>query len=238
MSDSSDKPEKTNTATQLTLPPPEEDTFPEMILESPPSAESGGMTELFSNEALPLVNSKLTVVESILGMLTRDYTFNDFMREILLAMMKVVKSEAGSLLEIDHQRGKMFFRSMVGRVSDQLGHFEIPVGQGIAGYVAESRQPLVVANVEENKLHLRQIGDAVGFEARNMVALPLVVRGKVYGVIELLNRVGEETYTEQDVELLVFCSQAAAKAIEVRLMLAYAIQTGKTGTNSRGEQAA
>jgi GAF domain-containing protein len=71
-----------------------------------------------------------------------------------------------------------------------------------------------------------------------MVAVPLVVRGKVYGVIELLNRVGEETYTQQDVELLVFCSQAAAKAVEVRLMLAYAIHSRQTGSDSPGEQAA
>jgi GAF domain-containing protein len=138
--------------------------------------------------------------------------------------MKVVKCEAGSIFEVDESRNALFFRAVVGQSSDQLASFVIPLGQGIVGHVAESRQPVVVSDVPENKMHLKAVQKAVGFETRNIVALPIIVRGRVFGVLELLNRVGEAEFTPTDMELLGACIQLAAKAIEVRLMIAWAAQ--------------
>jgi GAF domain-containing protein len=109
-----------------------------------------------------------------------------------------------------------------------VNRFVIPLGQGIVGYVAESRQPILVANVEENRRYLRAIQDAVGFEARNLVALPIVIRGRVYGVVELLNRVGEENYTPTDLEVLSGICELAGKAIEIRLMLGWAAKSDRS----------
>jgi GAF domain-containing protein len=82
----------------------------------------------------------------------------------------------------------------------------------------------VVSNVSENKMHLKAVQEAVGFETHNIVAVPLVVRGRTFGVLELLNRVGETEFTPTDVELLNACAQMSAKAIEIRLMIAWAAQ--------------
>jgi GAF domain-containing protein len=131
----------------------------------------------------------------------------------------VVKAEAGSFLEVDHSSNVLFFRAVVGQSSDKVSKFKIPIGQGIVGHVAETRLPLAVANAKEDRKHMRSIGNAVGFEARNLVAVPVVVRGKIFGVIELINRVGEEAFTAADVELLTYASEKVSRAIEVRLML-------------------
>ena len=189
-----------------------EDSLPAIpLLEAPPEPESpiAGMNTLvmgalFEDDSLAVTASKLAIAESYLKLLTRDFKFQDFMRELLLATMRVVKSEAGSVLEVDHTKNSLFFRAVVGQSSDRVSSFVIPMGQGIVGYVAESRQALVVANVSENKLHLKAIQDAIGFETRNLVAVPIVVRGKIYGVLELLNRIGEVDYTPADVELLKY----------------------------------
>ena len=53
----------------------------------------------------------------------------------------------------------------------------------------------MVSDVAENKMHLKAIQDAVGFEARNLVAVPIVIRGRIFGVLELLNRIGEHDFT-------------------------------------------
>jgi len=190
------------------------------VLEAPPAAESPG-SALFGDDAAVSTASRLMVAETFLSLLVRDLKFHDFMREVLLATMKVVKSEAGSLLEVDHENRSLFFRAVVGQSSDRVSRFLIPLGQGVVGYVADSRQPLIVDKVEDNKFHLKVVEYAVGFKARNLVALPIIVRGKVFGVLELLNRVGEGGYTADDVELLTYVCTMAAKAIEVRLMLAW-----------------
>src|SRR5207237_164785 len=137
---------------------------------------------------------------------------------------KVVRSEAGSILEVDHASEYLFFRTTVGQSSDRLGDFTIPLGKGIVGQVAESRLPHVVNEVEQNTTHLRSIQNAVGFQARNLVAVPIIIRGTVFGVLELLNRMGDEGFQKNDVELLTYFCDAAAKAIELRMMIAWAIQ--------------
>lgn len=196
-------------------------------LETPPSAGaaplSASMPGLFSEDATVITHSaKIVLLESFLKQITRDQSFEDFLREALLTTMKVVTSEAGSLLEVDHRRNSIFFRSVVGSRSDRLLGFVIPMGQGIAGHVAESRRPLVVSSVADNKMHLKAIQDAAGFPTRNLVAVPIVIRGRIYGVLELLNRVGEPGYTAADVEILSYACDMMAKAIEARLMIAWA----------------
>lgn len=214
---------------------------PELVLEAPPTAAAepapaAGLPGLFGDDASVITAAKFALVEAFLRQLTRDQSFDDFLREILLSMMKVVKSEAGSLLEVDHERQALFFRSVVGTSSDRVAGFVIPMSQGIVGHVAESRRPLVVANVAENKLHLRAIQEAVGFATRNLVAVPIVIRGKTFGVLELLNRIGETDYTESDVELLSYACEMAAKAIEARLMIAWSAQN-RRGAGRQGEAA-
>jgi GAF domain-containing protein len=210
----------------------------DMVLEAPPSAESPtsmlgkgllseGEGHIFGDDAVVLTAAKFSLVESFLRQVTRDQSFAEFVRELLLSVMKVVKSEAGSMLEVDHKKNSLFFRAVVGASSDRVSNFVIPMGQGVVGHVAESRRPLVVSDVAENKLHLKAIQDAVGFEARNLVAVPIVIRGRIFGVLELLNRIGEKDYTSADVELLNYACEMAARAIEARLMIAWAQKTPK-----------
>jgi GAF domain-containing protein len=216
----------------------------DLVLEAPPSAESpmaslgsvGANVGLFDDDTVAITAAKFALVESFLKQVTRDQGFGDFIREILLTTMKVVKSEAGSVLEVDHKKNSLFFRAVVGTSSDRVSSFVIPMGQGIVGHVAESRRGILVSNVGENKLHLKAIQDAVGFETRNMAAIPIVIRGRIYGVLELLNRIGEPDYTNSDLELLNYACEMAAKAIEARLMIAWGAQR-RSSAAGNGEAA-
>lgn len=183
--------------------------------------------DLFAGESLAVVSSKLHIAEAYLKLAAKDCKFQDFARDLLMTAMRVIKSEAGSLFELDPARKVLFFRAAVGTSSEKITHFSVPVGKGIVGHVAESLQPLVVTDAAENSIHLKTIDEAVGFHTRNLVAIPIVVRGQLYGVLELLNRVGEASYTQQDVELLRYCAEMASKALEIRFMVAWALGRGR-----------
>lgn len=208
-------------------------------LEAPPApdlpASSGGA--LFELDSMAMLTCKVMALEAFLALATRDLPFVEFSRELLMAFMRVIKSEAGSLFELDHESNQLFFRAIVGSSSDKLAGVSVPMGAGIVGHVAESRQPLVVSNVGENAMHLRSIQDAVGFEARNLVAVPILIRGQVYGVLELLNRVGEDGF-DKDIELLTYLCDAAARTIEIRLMLAWALKAARGGRRTSDREAA
>jgi GAF domain-containing protein len=208
-------------------------------LEEPPreAASSAGeaLGTLFPEDSMVLTSAKLTALESLMGLLTRDLKFTDFMRELLLVFMRVVKCEAGSIFELDQKNQYMFFRAAAGRVSERLSSFTVPFGQGIVGYVCESKQPLVVNNVQENEKFLRSIQDAVDFETKNMVALPIMIRGRVFGALELINRVGEDEFSPSDVYFLSHLCEFVAKAIEIRLMLAWALQGKKIAVDVKSK---
>ena len=194
-----------------------------------------GMDTLLSDQ-IPNMAAKLSIYEELLSVLTRDISFNEFMTEILLSIMKGIRCEAGSILEVNHEEKTLFFRAATGHSSDQITQFVIPMGKGIAGHVAEAKQPFVTSNLEQNDVHLKSISKSVGFDAKSLLAVPILVRGKIFGVLELLNRVGEKEFSASDVELAMQVCGYVSKAIEVRLMLSWSLQS--KAKQSKGSKAA
>lgn len=204
-----------------------------------PELESGAeelfSDELFSKESFAVVTAKLHIAENFLGLATRSCNFSDFSSEILRAVNSTVPCEAGSLLELDQKNNSLFFRATFGQSSEDVSKFVIPIGTGIVGHVAESLQPYVETNPETNEIHLKSIGDAIGFKTKNIAAVPIVIRGKLFGVLELLNRIGEGGFSKEDVEILNYSAEKAAKCIEIRLMLAWAMKN--SSQNNTGQAA-
>lgn len=182
---------------------------------------------LFEEESFAVVSAKLWIAETFLTLATRNCKFSEFCHEILITISKTVPSEAGSLLELDQKNNSLFFRATFGQSSEDVSKFVIPVGTGIVGHVAESLQPYVETNPEENEIHLKSISDAIGFKTKNIAAVSVLIRGKLFGVLELLNHIGEEGFSKEDVEILTYAAAHAAKCIEIRLMLSWAVQTSQ-----------
>lgn len=195
------------------------------VLEAPSSSEAGTETigSLLGDEATATNTKKLALNESLLNLLTKDLLFQDLMREILMAIQRIVPCEAGTIFELDQENQSLFFRAVSGQASDTVTRFLIPMGQGIVGFVAESRKPARVDQVQDNARHIKAIQEAVGFSPKNLVAVPMFLRGKIYGVLELLNRNGEDCFKDQDVELLEYAVAMASKIMEARLVLAWAL---------------
>jgi transcriptional regulator with GAF, ATPase, and Fis domain len=167
------------------------------------------------------VTAKAAFGEALLRGIVREQDFSAFVRESLLSLMNILKWEAGSVLEFDHETDNYFFRAVTGRSSDKLPQFRVPRGQGIVGKVGEERRVCVMRDAESEKAHLGAIAKAVGFEVKCLVALPLVIGGRLYGVLELLNPEPPETLDEGAVSHLERLAELMALAIEARLKVAW-----------------
>ena len=195
------------------------------VIDLSPSAQGA----MLLDESVIAVNaSKLAALEGMAALLGRDIAYQDFAREILLIFLKAIKCEAGSLFEAEPDGKKLFFRAVAGQSSDQLDSIRIPAGKGIVGHVHESRQVTHVADCSRDSRFLKTVGDAVGFQTRNLIAAPIVIRGRVYGVIEVINRIGEGGFTSEDIELVTYLCDSAAKFIEARLVMNWASTQGSS----------
>ncbi len=193
--------------------------FAGITLEAPSVTETGGSA--FASGSPEQMHARAAFGEALLLAIVRDQRFEDFVREALLSLMNILKWEAGSVLEFDHEKESYFFRAVTGRSSHQLPQFEIPRGQGIVGKVGEERKPYLMLDGGPDNFQLRAVARAVGFDVRAMVAIPLLIDGKLYGVLELLN---PEPHVRLDEELLGHLERlgkSMSVAIEARMRIAW-----------------
>jgi GAF domain-containing protein len=136
------------------------------------------------------------------------------MAEILDASLAVLKASDGSLMLMDEETGELVFIVVRGEMSEQLVGYRIPKGQGIAGWVAEHRQPEIVLDVRRDPRFYAQVDETFGFRTRSMVCVPVHLDdGRVLGVIEALNKFSDREFTQDDLDLMLIVAQLAATAM-------------------------
>jgi GAF domain-containing protein len=140
---------------------------------------------------------------------------------ILIAVVHGLGAEAGSILELDTERNEFFFRAAVGGGdSQQLKAFRVPANKGIVGHVAESRQSVLLQDLNTDEMELRAVSAGTGFETHTCIASPLILANQMYGVVELFNKNSGGSFTFADVTLLEETIRMAVKILEVRFLTA------------------
>ncbi len=166
---------------------------------------------------------RMEMANNLFALVASDKSFPELVDEVLKALVNAIGAEAGSVLEMDHRKSEFFFRSCRGGGdAEKMKTFRVPAGEGIVGYVAESREPLLVKDMAMDKRQLRAISMTVGFEAKSCLAAPLFIGNRLYGVVELFNKVGATngTFSEKDLETLMVGITMAVKVLEVRFLVA------------------
>jgi len=139
-------------------------------------------------------------------------------RELLDATMRWVEAEleveAASLLLLDPDTQRLRFEVALGEKGDQIKDFTVALGQGIAGTVAQTAEPMVINDVARDPRHARDLAKAVDYPVHNLLCVPMLLRGKVIGVIEVMNKRGRLPFTEYDTALLTVIAQQAGLFLE------------------------
>lgn len=127
---------------------------------------------------------------------------------------QVIAAQAGSLFLVDRARQELIFEVAIGPRAQEVRQFRVPLGQGIAGLVAVSGQPMAVADVQDDPRHASGIARAVGYLPRSILCVPLLYDDQVIGVLELLDREGGQPFSTADMAVLGMFATLAAVAIE------------------------
>jgi signal transduction histidine kinase len=85
---------------------------------------------------------------------------------------------------------------------------------GVAGWVLAHNEPVLIANVREDERFFEPISSGVGYKVRSLICIPLVIKGEVIGVIQVLNKATGESFDEDDLSLLNSFAAQSATAIE------------------------
>jgi GAF domain-containing protein len=133
---------------------------------------------------------------------------------ILVNAMTVTNSKDGSLMVLDEEKNELAFVYARGDVStDKLAGQRLPVGEGIAGWVAKNGKPAIVANARNDPRFFAGIDDAYKFTTNSVLAVPIVGKGQVLGVIEVLNKFNGTVYNQTDQMLLMLLCRFAGDVL-------------------------
>ena len=168
------------------------------------------LTEAYKSlesEKLGAVVEKCTVINSTLNI-----------AEVLENIMKyanhVTNSAASTLMLLDEETGELVFSVPTGPKSDKLTDIRIPPGKGIAGWVAVNEQYLLIPDVSKDPRFYGRVDKMSGYETKSILCVPLRTKSKLIGVLEVINKTDDTSFTEEDAMLLNFFASQVAVAIE------------------------
>ena len=140
----------------------------------------------------------------------------ELVHDLLTLALHACDSENGSLILVDDDGGDLVFAEVIGNNRERLLDYRMPPGTGIVGQVVTTRQAMLVSDVRASSYWSSEVDRAIGFDTLALMCAPLIINGKVYGAIEVVNIVTGEGFDDNDLAILRvtanFVSQALREA--------------------------
>jgi diguanylate cyclase (GGDEF)-like protein len=142
----------------------------------------------------------------------------NLLKFILNQAIKTMNAQKGSLMLYDQQTERLEVRVVRGlpdeKIEEAINSGEkscatFAVGEGIAGKVFGAKEPIIVNSTQTDKRYTQSEGSNV----ESIICLPLVASEEAIGVINITNKIGEEQFTPEDLDLLTALGNLAAVAI-------------------------
>lgn len=140
--------------------------------------------------------------------LTSSVELDGILRNIMQQMTRFFNPQAWSLLVVDEPRRQLYYGAVSGGMMAALKNKRIPLGQGIPGWVALHGEPMILPSVPEEAQVAEELR-ASGARVESIICLPLRVRNKTYGVLQLVNCRPEEMHNHEIFFLHALCDYAA-----------------------------
>jgi GGDEF domain-containing protein/putative methionine-R-sulfoxide reductase with GAF domain len=157
---------------------------------------------------------EVTVFHELGKALTSSLQLDQVLRTIMEKINEVLQPDTWSLLLMDLEKKELYFQIATGKGAEALKDVRIKIGQGLAGWVAQTGEAVVVPDTTKDSRFFSQVDEKTKMATRSIVAVPVRFREQCLGVIELINCVGSEGFSHRDLALLEALADYAAIAIE------------------------
>jgi GAF domain-containing protein len=143
----------------------------------------------------------------------------DAYRSLLQATVEVARAifhaKAASVFLLDQEADELVFEAVAGEGAGELVGKRFPSSTGVAGWVLTTGQPLVVDDLTADARFSREAAESTGYVPRGLMAVPLLVEERALGVLEVLDRPADSTFTLAEMDLLGLFANQAAVALDL-----------------------
>ncbi len=157
---------------------------------------------------------EFAVISDISHTLTSTLNMEDVFQQLTGTIRRTLHVESLSVgLKETFSDDIVFVEQLMGARFDNLSEIRVKEGQGIAGWVAQHGEPVIVNDTYADKRFYSGADRRSGFRTKSMICIPLRVEQRTIGVLQAINRQHGE-FTERDLQLLKAIGGPLAAAIE------------------------
>lgn len=158
-------------------------------------------------------DAMLSMIE-IAKALTSCLEVHSVLETIMKQVERLISPQAWSLLLEEKESGDLIFEIAVSPVARHLRGLRLRKGEGIAGWVALHGEPLLIPDVRLDHRFQGQFDQQFSFTTQSIVCVPMKIKDRVIGVIELINSLEKLVFNDTDMLILSAIADFAAIAIE------------------------
>jgi diguanylate cyclase (GGDEF)-like protein len=147
---------------------------------------------------------------------------------ILDKALEALHAERGSLMLLDGEDETLMVKVIRGLDEKAAGYIKIKVGEGVAGHVAATGEPLVISSGDEDE-RFKKFQEWINrSRISSLLCVPLKIEDKVIGVINMVNKHEGEHFNENDIKLMMVLSSQYAVTLSKAKLYEDSITDGMT----------
>ncbi|WP_239027009.1 sensor domain-containing diguanylate cyclase [Geomonas oryzisoli] len=150
----------------------------------------------------------MSLTDTLLQIDSKDLLYES----ILKIASELIDATQGSIMLIDKDGVGMQIVFTLGMTLNIARCLQLKVGKGIAGMVAKTGQPLLVNDVEKDSRVA--MTNRLRFKSKSLICIPLKLKNKVIGVLNLSDKKNLRPFTHSDLMLLTSFANLASLMIE------------------------
>ncbi len=145
-------------------------------------------------------------------------TTGDALYFMLDLALEKIGAESGTAFLADAATGDLSFSAVRGPRARELldAKMLVPAGTGIVGFCATEGVSLALSDVQKDPRYYAVVGEKVNYAPRSVITAPMMTHGRSFGCLQLLNKKGDQPFTEVEIGLLSYIAHQAAMYLNSR----------------------
>ncbi len=147
-------------------------------------------------KAISIINSKLEL--------------NHVLKHVIQQATKLTNSVAASIILTSDSDDDL----IITYSTDLKSNVKFPRAKSIAGLCIDTGQIKVVHDAKRSSVHSKKVDESTGFKTKNILCVPLSVKGKTIGCVSLINKCDGTMFNDDDIAVATMISNLAAISIK------------------------
>lgn len=174
-----------------------------------------------------LSRKNLEALTSAFETISSSLDSQEILNRVMDQACGLLNAEAASIFLVDEKSRTLNLKVATNLSEDQIKNIKVPIGSGLVGFVAQSGEIVNILDAQNDSRFYSKVDTETGFITRSCLTVPLLIDGKVSGVLQVLNKKNEPSFIHEDEILLKEFSRLVAVTLDKAFLHAEVVEKKK-----------